>query len=162
MNCNHVRENLIELLGEGPGDPAIMAHVKECSACSQELDGLRKTMALLDEWEVPEASPYFLTRLQAHVKEAKGARDERNYAAQGFFGWLRRPIMAVSMAAILAGGVVFFQLNTTTKKIVAIPPAPAGSAVGDLEALEKNHDLYVNSDLIDEITGGPSSDISED
>ena len=82
MNCNNVRENLIELLAEGPADAAITAHVKECSACSQELDGLRKTMALLDEWEVPEASPYFLTRLQAHVKE------ERTKAPQGWFDWL--------------------------------------------------------------------------
>jgi hypothetical protein len=41
------------------------------------------------------------------------------------------------------------------------PPA-VGTAVSDLEALERNHDLYVNSDLIDEMTGGPSSDVSED
>jgi hypothetical protein len=157
MNCNDVRENLIELLAEGAADAAIVAHVKECSACSQELEGLRKTMALLDEWEVPEASPYFLTRLQAHVKE------ERNKAPQGWFAWLRRPITAVSLAAILAGGAVFYQLRPTTANPQLPPtPAPAGSAVADLEALEKNHDLYVNSDLIDEITGGPSSDISED
>jgi len=155
MNCNNVRENLIELLAEGPADAAIVAHVKECSACSQELDGLRKTMALLDEWEAPEASPYFLTRLQAHVKE------ERNKAPQGWFAWLRRPITAVSLAAILAGGAVFYQLRPLGKND-QLPPAPAGTAVADLEALEKNHDLYVNSDLIDEITGGPSSDISED
>jgi hypothetical protein len=159
MNCNNVRENLIELLAEGPADAAITAHVKECSACSQELDGLRKTMALLDEWEVPEVSPYFLTRLQAHVKE------ERNKAPQGWFAWLRQPIMAVSLAAVLAAGAVFYQLNTASNnggKVIPVSPAPAGTAVGDLEALEKNHDLYVNSDLIDEMTGGPSSDISED
>jgi hypothetical protein len=156
MNCKDVKENLIELLGEGPADAAVTAHVKECSACSQELESLRKTMALLDEWEVPETSPYFLTRLQAHLKE------EHNKAPQGWFGWLRRPVMAVSMAAVLAGGVVFYQLNSRPIGTQPILPPPAGSAVGDLEALEKNHDLYVNSDLIDEITGGPSSDVSED
>ena len=53
MNCNNVRENLIELLAEGPGDAAITAHVKECNDCARELDELRKTMALLDEWEAP-------------------------------------------------------------------------------------------------------------
>jgi len=156
MNCNNVRENLIELLAEGPADAGITAHVKECSACSQELESLRKTMALLDEWEVPETSPYFLTRLQAHIKE------ERNKAPHGLFAWLRRPIAAVSLAAVIAGGAVFYQLRTTDKIIATPPPAPAGTAVGDLEALEKNHDLYVNTDLIDEITGGPSSDTSED
>ena len=157
MNCNDVRENLIELLAPGPANAAITAHVKECSACSQELDGLRKTMALLDEWEAPEASPYFLTRLQAHVK------DERNKAPQSWLAWLRRPVMAASLAAVLAAGAVFYQLNTASNsKVMPVTPAPTGTAVGDLEALEKNHDLYVNSDLIDEITGGPSSDISED
>ena len=160
MNCNNVRKNLIELLAEGPADAAITAHVKECSACARELDELRKTMALLDEWEAPEPSPYFLTRLQAHVKDVK---EERKSAFEGWFSWLRRPVWAVSLATVLVAGGVFYQLNTPAKHVTPpIGPPPAGSAVGDLEALEKNHDLYVNSDLIDEITGGPSSDISED
>ena len=73
--------------------------------------------------------------------------------------------MAASLAAVLAAGAVFYQLNTASNnhnKVMPVSPAPTGTAVGDLEALEKNHDLYVNSDLIDEMTGGPSSDISED
>ena len=45
---------------------------------------MRKTMALLDEWESPEPSPYFLTRLRAHVKE------EREKAPVSMFGWLRQ------------------------------------------------------------------------
>jgi hypothetical protein len=153
MNCKDVKENLIDLLAEGPADAAVAVHVKECMACAQELESLRKTMALLDEWEPVEASPYFLTRLQAHVRE------ERSKAPAGWLAWLRRPVMAVSLAAVLAGGAVFYRINV-------VPPSlgvPAtGSAVGDLEALERNHDLYVNSDLIDEMTGGPSSDVSED
>src|SRR5437763_16762321 len=160
MNCNDVRENLIELLAEGPADAAITAHVKECGACSRELDELRKTLALLDEWEAPGPSPYFLTRLQAHVKDVK---EERKSASEGWFGWLRRPVWAVSLATVLVAGGVFYQLNTPGKHVAQpIGPPPTGTAVGDLEALEKNHDLYVNSDLIDEITCGPSSDISED
>ena len=63
MNCHDVKENLIELLAEGPADPAVAAHVKECQSCAQELESLRSTMALMDEWEAPEPSPYFLTRL---------------------------------------------------------------------------------------------------
>jgi len=157
MNCKDVRENLIELLADGSADAAVTSHVKECSSCSQELESLRKTMALLDEWEVPEASPYFLTRLQAHVKE------EHNKAPEGWFAWLRQPVMAVSLAAVLAAGAVFYQLKPRANQDGAVPvPPPVGSAVGDLEDLEKNHDLYVNSDLIDEMTGGPSSDVSED
>ncbi len=71
MNCNDVRENLIELITDGPADPQVKAHVSQCSACTEELGSMRKTMALLDEWEAPEPSPYFLTRLRAHVKEER-------------------------------------------------------------------------------------------
>ncbi len=85
MNCNDVRENLIELLTDGPADPQVKAHVSQCSACTEELGSMRKTMALLDEWESPEPSPYFLTRLRAHVKE------EQQKAPASMFGWLRRP-----------------------------------------------------------------------
>ena len=37
MNCNDVRENLIELLTDGPADPQVKAHVSQCSACTEEL-----------------------------------------------------------------------------------------------------------------------------
>jgi hypothetical protein len=33
--------------------------------------------------------------------------------------------------------------------------------VTDVESLDKNADLIVNSDLIDEMTGGPSDDVAE-
>ena len=88
MNCNDVRENLIELLTDGPADPQVKAHVSQCNTCTEELGSMRKTMALLDEWESPEPSPYFLTRLRAHVKE------EREKVPASMFGWLRRPMLA--------------------------------------------------------------------
>ena len=93
MNCNDVRENLIELLTDGPADPQVTTHLSQCGACTEELASMRKTMAVLDEWEAPEPSPYFLTRLRAHVKE------EREKAPALMFGWLRRPILAAAPAA---------------------------------------------------------------
>ena len=111
MNCNDVRENLIELLTDGPADPQVKAHVSQCSACTEELGSMRKTMALLDEWESPEPSPYFLTRLRAHVKE------EREKAPALMFGWLRRPILAAALATVLAAGGVGYRIFMT-------PPPP--------------------------------------
>ena len=141
MNCNDIRENLIELLADGPASPEIKAHVGQCSACAQELESLRKTMALLDEWEAPEPSPYFLTRLKAH------ARAERETSRSAVWTWLRRPALAVSLAAVLAIGGVTYQMLRTTEV------TPDSGAVSDLESLDKNHDLYVNSDLVDEVAG---------
>ena len=150
MNCNDVRESLIELLTDGPADPQVKAHVSQCSACTEELGSMRKTMALLDEWESPEPSPYFLTRLRAHVKE------EQQKAPASMFGWLRRPMLAAALATVLAaGGVVY--------RIVATPPAEPGpgTAVADIESLDKNHDLIIDTDLVNELTGAPSDDVAE-
>jgi hypothetical protein len=160
MNCNEVRENLIELLTpESPlaghqANPAVTAHVHECQACAQELDSLRKTMALLDEWEAPEPSPYFLTRLRAHVKEER----EKAPARWSVFGWLRRPAMAVSLAAVLSAGAFLFWVNIDN------PPSlpQEGTAVADVEALERNHEVLTKTDLIDEMTGAPSEDVTDE
>jgi anti-sigma factor RsiW len=154
MNCNDVRENLIELLTDGPADPQVKAHVSECNACTEELGSMRKTMALLDEWESPEPSPYFLTRLRAHVKE------EREKAPASMFGWLRRPMLAAALATVLAAGGVVYQLvnagNNANNGTLQV-----GTAVADIESLDKNHDLIIDTDLVNELTGGPSDDVAE-
>ncbi len=152
MNCNEVRENLIELLGEGQADPSLAAHVRQCATCTEELESLRKTMALMDEWEAPEPSAYFLTRLRAHVREER----EKAPARSSIFGWMRRPAMAVSLAGVLiAGGLVY-------RLAIEEPPVQGpGPAVADVEALDKNHDVLVKTDLIDEMTGAPSDDVTD-
>jgi hypothetical protein len=152
MNCNDVRENLIELLAEGYGDSAVAAHVRQCGTCSQQLESLRKTMALLDEWEAPEPSPYFLTRLRAHVREER----EKGPAKSGIFDWMRRPAMAVSLATVLVAGALVYRISFPRQPVVE------SGVLADVEALDRNHDVLVNTDLIDEMNGGPSDDVSED
>ena len=161
MNCNEVRENLIELLADGSAQPqealagsAVAVHVRECADCTRELNSLRETMALLDEWEAPEPSPYFLTRLRANVRDER----EKAPAHSGVFNWLRRPAMALSMATVLAaGGAIYTVLHQVE------PPDPENiQAVADVESLERNHDVLVNTDLIDELAGAPSQDVAEE
>jgi hypothetical protein len=161
MNCKDVRENLIELLAEDTAasghaaDPKVASHVRECTACAGELESLRKTMALLDEWEAPEPSPYFLTRLRAHVKEER----EKAPAGSSIFTWFRRPAMAVSLGALLVAGGLIYRFGI----IQTPPPEPGpGTAVADVEMLDKNHDVLVNTDLIDELSGMPSDDVVEE
>jgi predicted anti-sigma-YlaC factor YlaD len=149
MKCNEVRENWFELLAGGQADPQVTAHLAECSACAGELASMRKTMALLDEWEAPEPSPYFLTRLRAHVKEER----EKAPAAR-WVAWLRRPVLAVSLATMLAAGGLIYRLTTLTT-----PPPEPGTALADIESLDKNHDLIIDTDLVNELTGGPSDDV---
>lgn len=153
MNCNHVRENLMDVLAEGKTAPEVLAHLRECGSCSRELEGLRKTMALLDDWTAPEPSPYFLTRLQAHV------RDERQKAPAraGLLVWLRKPMLAGALAGVLAAGsAVYTYLRWPTEGNLS------PSAAVDVEALDKDHDLLTNNnnDLINEMAGLPSQDVT--
>jgi hypothetical protein len=162
MNCEDVRENLMELLAEGSpssghgADPEVAAHVRQCAACTGELDSLRRTMALLDEWEAPEPSPYFLTRMRAHVREER----EKAPARSGVFSWMRRPAMAVSLATVLVAGGLIYRFGGFIE-----PPSTTsepGTAVADVEMLDRNHDVLVNTDLIDELSGSPSDDVTEE
>ncbi len=133
MNCNDVRENLIELLTDGPADPQVKAHVSQCSACTEELGSMRKTMALLDEWESPEPSPYFLTRLRAHVKEERRRPRQACLAGCAVRCWLPRwPLCWPPV-------VVVYRLTVATP-----PPSIQArcTALADIESLDKNHDFH--------------------
>jgi len=72
--------------------------------------------------------------------------------------WFRRPALAVSLATVLVAGGVLYRLGHLEGPT---PPVVEIGAVTDLETLDRNHDLYVNTDLLDELSGGPSDDVEE-
>jgi hypothetical protein len=152
MNCNEVRELLPDVAAGMGAAQGIDTHISSCPACAAKLQGLRQTMALLDEWRAPEPSPYFDTRLQARVRE------EMARPAAGWLRWMRRPALAASLAAMMvAGGLmvtnrgIFFPEKIATTAPVIPGPVEPGTAVGDLQALDKNHDLYADFDMLDEL-----------
>jgi hypothetical protein len=153
MNCKDVRENLLDVLAEAQTAPGVLAHLRECGDCTAELEGLRQTMALMDEWDAPEPSPYFLTRLRAHAREEQQKAPVR----EGIFAWLRKPALAGSLAAMLLASGILYRLA------IIEPPASNGAAT-DVEALDKDHDLLTNNnnDLINEMAGLPSDDATDD
>ena len=60
--CMEMGEKLADVLLDPTAVPAkVQSHVAECERCQGELAELKATMALLDEWEAPEPSPYFLS-----------------------------------------------------------------------------------------------------
>jgi hypothetical protein len=101
-------------------------------------------------WKVPEASPYFDVRLRTRLREEQANQPE------GWLQWLRRPALAVSFAVLIAVGVTLFPKGetggptapATTQVPVAAEP---GTAVGDLQALDKNHELYSDFDVLDDL-----------
>jgi predicted anti-sigma-YlaC factor YlaD len=149
MKCNEIREQLPDLAaGLVAGETELNEHLRSCAECAGTFAEFQKTMALLDEWQVPEPSPYFDTRLQARLREEMAKKPSP------WFAWLRRPAVAASLAAIVAVGAVVFRLEENKVRRnpgpVAIVVEP-GTAVGDLQALDKNHDIYADSDLLDDL-----------
>jgi len=145
MKCDEIKELMLDVAaGAEEATPAMNEHLLGCSACASKLSDMRKTMALLDEWQAPKPSPYFDTRLAARMREER-AKPQR----AAWLSWFRAPVLAGALALVLmmAGGVNWF-------KTAPPPPPPVaalGTAVGDLQALDKNEDLYANFDLLDDL-----------
>jgi len=146
MKCDEIRERMPDVAaGLSPATEEETRHLAGCAACTGKLAEMRQTMALLDEWQAPEPSPYFDTRLQARLRE------EMARPQAGWLHWFRRPALAAALTLILGVGVgLFFSHNgvyTPTKdRADNVVVAEPGTAVGDLQALDKNHDLYADSD----------------
>jgi hypothetical protein len=159
MHCKDIHELLPDLAaGMEAGTPEVQKHLASCEACSAQLLDFQKTMALLDEWQAPEPSPYFDTRLQARLREEMTRPQTRWYSAF-MIGRFMRPAWALSIAAVLfavAIGVSNRSYFTETEAIATKPPAltlpvQPGTAVGDLQALEKNDELYADFDVLDQL-----------
>jgi hypothetical protein len=149
MKCNETRELMPDLAsGLAEVTPELKTHLDACAECAGKLEAFRQTMSLMDEWQAPEPSPYFDVRLRARLRE------ESATASVGWLHWLRRPVLAASFALILVVGVSLVRMNSgergnsTASNPVAAEP---GTAVGDLQALEKNQNLYSDFDVLDDL-----------
>jgi hypothetical protein len=69
-------------------------------------------------------------------------------------------MLAASLATVLAAGAVVFRLVSTPPVDNNAPPQ-VGTALADIESLDKNHDLLIDTDLVNELTGDPSDDVAE-
>src|SRR5579859_3914366 len=72
MNCQEIRELLPDLaagMNAATLMPEAAEHIASCADCATHVRELQNTMALLDEWQAPEPSPYFDTRMQARLRE---------------------------------------------------------------------------------------------
>jgi hypothetical protein len=145
QNCTGMESELATLLLDPAAVPAkVRAHAEECEHCRTELAQLKATMELMDTWESPEPSPYFLTRLEARM------RDERQAEPEGWFARLRarlaygpamhvRPLAAMALAVmLLVGGGTY--MGVTDVEQPAVQPAQT-AVVHDLQTLDNNAQL---------------------
>ena len=155
MRCEEIHEMMPDLASGLMGlTPEIGGHLAGCGTCSGKLEEFRQTMALLDEWQAPEPSPYFDVRLQARLRE------EMAKPQAGWLAWLRRPVLAAALTVLIGVGAgLFFTKSSGIYKsgddtIAVVEPqtqsVEPGTAVSDLQALEKNHELYSDFELLDD------------
>ncbi|HXM63754.1 MAG TPA: hypothetical protein VN950_23030 [Terriglobales bacterium] len=150
MKCNEVHELMPELAaGLDAVTPEVNKHLETCAGCAVKLNEFRQTMALLDEWQAPEPSPYFDVRLRARLREEVARQP------QGWWQWLRKPALAVSLAVLMVMSITLFRTdagrNSTPEGPRAIMVVEPGTAVGDLQALDKNNELYSDFELLDDL-----------
>jgi len=164
MKCEEIRDLMLDVAaGAGEASPSMNEHLAGCNVCADKFADMQKTMAVLDEWQAPEPSPYFDTRLMARLREEQ-AKPQRS----AWLSWFRAPALAGALALVLmvAGGVRWFtdgrspsiaQINGSTPPVVQ-----PGTAVGDLQTLDKNEDLYANFDLLDDLQVQPDVDADQE
>src|SRR3954470_4303715 len=135
MKCDEIRERMPDVaagFGELTADDS--NHLASCNTCTEQLKAMRSTMALLDEWQTPEPSPYFDVRLQARLRE------EIAKPQTGWLQWFRRPVLAAALTVMMGIGIgVFFATNGRVRNQPEPPPIAEGpgTAVDDLQTLEK-------------------------
>jgi len=154
MNCKSCQDELANFLFDGETaakNTQVAEHLTGCAICSEELSSLRKTMNLLDTWEVPEPSPYFDQKLAVLLREEQ---------AKAPAGWLERmrerllfntgrqfrPALAGALALVLVlGGGGFIGVSTFNQP----DPGPKVSAtVNDLQILDKNDEAIQQMDQL--------------
>ena len=156
MNCDEMKERMPDVAaGLAAMNPGESQHIASCAACGAKLAEFRRTMALLDEWRAPEASPYFDVRLQARLRE------EMARPPAGWLTWFRRPVLAAALTLLMGVGVGLFFVRGWQGSETGEPLsdnfaiAEPGTAVSDLQALDGNHEEYSDLELLDDLQVQP-------
>ena len=148
--CDGMESKLADLLlaSETASGP-VKAHVAECGEGRKKLGELRATMALMDTWEAPEPSPYFMTRMNARLDEV------RQEPREGWLARLRarmlygpqlhvRPVAAMALTVVLLlGGGAYLGISNWDQ--------PATTKPGQAAVVQDLQLLYNNAKLLDQL-----------
>ncbi len=146
MKCDEIRERMLDAAaGLNELTTEESNHLASCAACAEQLKSIRSTMSVLDEWQTPEPSPYFDVRLQARLRE------EMAKPQAGWLRWFRRPALAAALTVMMGIGIGLFLTHDNGRVQPRPPVAEIGSAVSDLQTLDKNNQMYADFELLDDL-----------
>ncbi len=156
LECSNkqARDSVLEaaLLGVSSSTSAeVQRHLETCASCAREWKEFSSTMALLDEWQIPEPSPYFDTRLRARVREEAGAPVS---FWQRFLAPLMQGRMLYGWRAATAGtlGIVLVVGGIVIDKIMTPPPKEDACSVVDMQSLGRNAEVLQGLNALDDST----------
>lgn len=125
-------------------------HLEACTSCARDADELASVLKLLDEWQAPEPSPYFDTRLRARLRAQSNTPKPLWKLVQGeALGW--RLALAIVVVGFLIGYGLFF--GNPRRVSTSVHEA---CAVVDLQSLDRNADLLSELSWLED--GEPGSD----
>jgi len=111
-------------------------HFKMCKSCASEAKELSSLLNLLDEWQCPEPSPYFDTRLRARLRAERDApKPLWEVVRRARLGW------QFAVVIVLAGFLIVFGLFVGSPRPLSTPSPNGDSAVLDLQSLDRDSDL---------------------
>jgi len=143
-DCKSCRSHLADLLLDDAytaSHPELAQHLAACAGCRTELNELRSTFALLDEFAAPEPSSFFDTRMHARLREAVAAEPESLWERMRSFllfstGRSFQPAVACALALVLlvGGSGTFLQLHNLQSQA----NTASSATVNDLKVLDNN------------------------
>ena len=155
--CRGMDARLAEMLLDASAVPEkVRTHVTDCTGCGQTLEELRATLTLLDQWEAPEPNPYFMTRMEARLREERatvpaawpvrlwmGLRDRMMLAS----GAGVRPLTAMAMSLVLLiGGGTYMGITDMDQEKA---PSPQAAVVQELQTMDSNAQLLDQLEAMD-------------
>jgi hypothetical protein len=98
---------------------------------------------------------------------ARLREEQQKATASGWLQWFRRPALSVAAALCLVAGIGLYQVgrflhagDNPPMATMTLPHAPTGTAVADLQFLDKNSDMLQNFEALDDIDGDADIDAS--
>ena len=159
IDCRAMDAVMADLLLDREAAPAAAyAHLASCETCAAELAAMERTMQMLGEWEAPEPSPFWMSKMGARLREEQ---------QQPVRGWARftegirtrlwvsnhtlRPVGVAALGLLLAvcGGTwVNLEMQSTPAA-----PVQASNTVRDLQSLNQNAQVFQELAALDSPDG---------
>jgi len=167
-HCTGMESQLADvLLDPERASAKVLTHLAGCEACSRELEEMKATMALLDGWQAPEPSLYFLSRVNASLREERerepaGWLGRRMAGLRARFAYSTgthlRPVVATALAVLaLLGGGTYLGITEWNAKA----PTAGQAVVRDLQTLESNADLLDQMEALSSNDNGDGSALQQ-